>query len=78
MMVKKDSPNDRLPRAFVTTQWTMVLAAGNSQSPSASDALESLCQTYWYPLYAYSRRKGISPQLSEDLSSGFFCSALSS
>jgi RNA polymerase sigma-70 factor (ECF subfamily) len=45
----------------------MVLAAGDSQSPSASDALESLCQTYWYPLYAYSRRKGISPQLSEDL-----------
>ena len=57
---------------FVTTQWTIVLAAGNSQSPSACDALESLCQTYWYPLYAYSRRKGISPQLSEDLVQGFF------
>lgn len=68
----KDSKDDRLPRAFVTTQWTIVLAAGDSKSPGACDALERLCTTYWYPLYAYSRRKGISSQLSEDLVQGFF------
>ena len=50
----------------------MVLAAGGNDSPSVRNALEDLCQTYWYPLYAYSRGKGISPELSEDLVQGFF------
>ncbi len=69
-------PDHRSPKAFVTTQWTVVLAAGNTQTSSARDALESLCQTYWYPLYAYARRKGISPELSEDLVQGFFAQLL--
>ena len=45
-------------RAFSTTHWSLVLAAGDTQSPQAKEALEKLCRTYWYPLYAYVRRKG--------------------
>jgi len=62
---------------FVTTQWTVVLAAGDHASNSnAREALEQLCQTYWYPLYAFARRKGCSPHLSEDLVQGFFAQLL--
>lgn len=43
---------------FVTTRWTVVLAAGRKSSPHSERALGELCQTYWYPLYAYVRRKG--------------------
>ena len=37
---------------FTTTHWSVVLAAGQSDSPQAAQALETLCGTYWYPLYA--------------------------
>lgn len=50
----------------------MVLAAGRSDVPHAQDALEKLCQTYWYPLYAYVRRRGYSPADAEDLTQAFF------
>jgi hypothetical protein len=40
---------------FVTTHWSLVLAAGKGASADAREALASLCQTYWYPLYAYVR-----------------------
>ena len=43
---------------FVTTRWTVVLDAGRKSSPQSDRALGELCQTYWYPLYAYVRRKG--------------------
>jgi RNA polymerase sigma-70 factor (ECF subfamily) len=48
------------------------LAAGDDSSPEARDALEQLCRTYWYPLYAYTRRRGLSPHDAEDLVQGFF------
>ena len=57
---------------FATTQWTRVLNAGRSDSTSACNALAQLCQTYWYPLYAYVRRRGYSPEDAEDLTQGFF------
>ena len=49
-----------LPRspAFVTTHWSVVLTAGRNDTTLAKAALEKLCQTYWYPLYAYARRRG--------------------
>ena len=50
----------------------MVLAAGRSDVPQAHDALEKLCRTYWYPLYAYVRRRGYSPADAEDLTQQFF------
>ena len=57
---------------FATTRWTVVLAAGRSDSPEAHMALEELCRTYWYPLYAYVRRQGHSFEDAEDLTQGFF------
>ncbi|MDW8310439.1 MAG: RNA polymerase subunit sigma-24, partial [Verrucomicrobiales bacterium] len=57
---------------FVTTHWTVVLAAGRRHTPQADRALEELCRTYWYPLYAYVRRRGHSREDAEDLTQAFF------
>lgn len=61
---------------FATTHWSVVLAAGQPDSPQAQAALEALCRAYWYPLYAYVRRRGRSPQDAQDLTQGFFLSLL--
>ena len=57
---------------FVTTRWSVVLAAGHGDSTRARAALENLCQTYWYPLYAFVRRLGHTPHDAEDLVQSFF------
>jgi len=57
---------------FVTTHWSVVLAAGGGDSTNAQQALAKLCQVYWYPLYAYVRRRGFSPPDAEDLTQEFF------
>ncbi len=57
---------------FVTTRWTMVLAAAEQSSPQAERALEGICTIYWFPLYAYIRRRGHSPEDAEDLTQEFF------
>ncbi|MBN2438046.1 MAG: sigma-70 family RNA polymerase sigma factor [Deltaproteobacteria bacterium] len=57
---------------FVTTRWTMVLAAADRSTPQAGQALEEICQLYWYPLYAYIRRHDHSPENAEDLTQEFF------
>lgn len=61
---------------FATTCWTVVLAAGDSASPAAEAALETLCGAYWYPLYAYVRRQGHSPEDAQDLTQEFFAGFL--
>src|SRR5271166_3801912 len=61
---------------FATTHWTVVLAAGRGDSRQANMALEELCRTYWYPLYAYVRRHGHSREDAEDLTQGFFARLL--
>jgi RNA polymerase sigma-70 factor (ECF subfamily) len=61
--------------AFTTTQWSVVLSA-QSQSPSADEALEKLCRTYWWPLYGFVRRQGYSPEEAQDLTQGFFAMLL--
>jgi RNA polymerase sigma factor (sigma-70 family) len=45
-------------RGFPTTRWTLVIAAADAQRTEARAALVSLCERYWYPLYAYVRRRG--------------------
>jgi len=62
---------------FATTHWSVVLTAGQHDSPQAAAALEKLCRTYWYPLYAYVRRRGYSPEDAQDLTQGFLASLLS-
>ncbi len=62
---------------FATTHWSLVLAAGErSNDARASEALETLCLIYWYPLYAYIRRRGYSPGDAEDLTQEFFARLL--
>jgi RNA polymerase sigma factor (sigma-70 family) len=61
---------------FVTTHWSVVLSAGQGDPSQARDALSQLCQTYWYPLYAYVRRRGYSPQDAEDATQELFARLL--
>jgi RNA polymerase sigma factor (sigma-70 family) len=57
---------------FATTHWSVVVRAGNSRSPEAAAAMERLCQTYWYPLYAFVRRKGHGHEDASDLTQAYF------
>ena len=59
--------------SFDTTRWSVVIAAGDRLSPKAEAALETLCRAYWYPLYAYLRRKGLAPADAQDVTQEFFC-----
>lgn len=62
--------------AFATTHWSQVLTAADRSSPQAAAALARLCQTYWYPLYAYVRRQGASEDEAKDLTQEFFARLL--
>ena len=55
---------------FDTTHWSVVLAAGGDSTSGAKRALATLCETYWYPLYAYLRRQGQSAEDAQDLTQG--------
>jgi RNA polymerase sigma factor (sigma-70 family) len=66
----------RLGARFVTTHWSVVLAAKEEESTRAFGALSRLCQTYWYPLYAYVRRRGYSPHDAQDLTQEFFATVI--
>jgi len=57
---------------FTTTHWSVVLNAQDPASPQASGALEKLCRSYWYPLYAFVRRQGYDEAAAKDLTQGFF------
>jgi RNA polymerase sigma factor (sigma-70 family) len=72
----RDSEWHRLGAGFNTTQWGMVLLAGQSQQVHAEEALENLCRTYWNPIYAYVRRQGHRPHDAQDLTQAFFARLL--
>jgi Sigma-70 region 2 len=57
---------------FHTTRWTLVLISAQSQAEGGKTALAELCRLYWYPLYAFARRRGRSPHDAQDLTQGFF------
>lgn len=61
---------------FNTTHWSVVLTAGQAGVPGSSEALEQLCRSYWYPLYAYVRRRGYSPEDAQDGTQSFFARLL--
>lgn len=62
--------------AFATTRWSLVLHAGHKSSVESQRALATLCETYWYPLYAFVRRKGYQPAEAQDLTQAFFAELL--
>ncbi len=68
------SPSNR-PQ-FATTHWSVVLAAGKSTSAHQKHALETLCQSYWFPLYAFIRRRGYESHQAEDYTQAFFAHIL--
>jgi RNA polymerase sigma-70 factor (ECF subfamily) len=71
--------NDSVPAGaagFALTHWSVVLAAGHSDSVLARDALEKLCRAYWFPIYAFVRRRGYSPHDAQDLTQEFFARLL--
>lgn len=57
---------------FATTQWSMIVSAGRIGHPTAQQALEQLCESYWLPLYSYVRRRGYSAEDAQDLTQEFF------
>ena len=61
--------------AFVTTRWSVVLAA-QGPSPAAEEALEKLCRNYWWPLYGFVRRQGYGTEEAQDLTQSFFAMLL--
>ena len=61
---------------FRTTHWSVVLLSAQSQVSGSRKALADLCQLYWYPLYAFVRRRGYSAEDAQDLTQGFFLSLL--
>src|SRR5712691_11024421 len=66
------------PRAgrFATTRWSLVLAAGEQSNARSAEALASLCEMYWYPVYAFIRRQGYRPEDGADLTQEFFARVL--
>jgi RNA polymerase sigma-70 factor (ECF subfamily) len=63
--------------AFATTHWSIVVCAAQPTSPQAKEAMEILCRTYWYPLYAHVRRRGYAAPEAQDLTQEFFVRLLS-
>jgi RNA polymerase sigma-70 factor (ECF subfamily) len=68
-------PEESQPGAFATTHWSVVVAAQQSDTQSLA-ALDRLCRAYWYPLYAFARRQGQSPEDARDLTQEFFAQLL--
>ena len=68
--------SDRQAGAFATTRWSLVISAGGTSSPDSKQALETLCETYWYPLYAYVRRRVPDVHQAQDLTQSFFAELL--
>jgi RNA polymerase sigma-70 factor (ECF subfamily) len=63
-------------RLFATTHWSLIVAAVESEPALRAEALAKLCQSYWYPLYAFVRRTGRSPPDAQDLTQAFFARLL--
>ncbi len=74
-MASSDPPDPSMrdaARGFQTTRWSLVLAAGQPATAASREALATLCQVYWYPLYAYARRQGSRAEDAQDLTQEFF------
>ncbi len=77
-MTTDDSRGPRLPGAFPTTHWSVVINAGKGSEKDVRRALESLCGQYWYPLYKFIRRQGRTHHQAEDCTQAFLAKLLAS
>jgi DNA-directed RNA polymerase specialized sigma24 family protein len=75
-IVPASRPETSSNAPFPTTRWSQVVAAGDRAGPAAREALAELCAAYWYPLYAFVRRKGRPPEEAADLVQGLFVNLL--
>jgi len=74
--MSRPTPSSEAPRLFPRTRWSLVLAAAQKDSAASTAALESICSSYWQPLYAYVRRCGQSEHDAQDLTQETFIKAL--
>src|SRR5689334_1241878 len=70
-----ESANAQHPPQFPVTRWSLVAATGTGTEDSRK-AMAWLCERYWFPLFAYVRGRGHSPEDAEDLVQGFFAQLL--
>src|SRR6516225_8614717 len=78
-MIENDASEVAVPEAgrrFASTRWSIVIAAGQRDSPESEAALATLCRLYWYPLYAYARRQLGNAEDAQDLTQEFFARLL--
>ncbi len=69
-------PEAHVPGQFPTTHWSRVATAARRDASEAREALASLCRAYWYPIYAYVRHRGHTPEQAQDLTQDFFAYVL--
>jgi DNA-directed RNA polymerase specialized sigma24 family protein len=69
-------PPSRKQGRFATTHWSVVAAAGDTKDPRAREALTSICETYWPPVYGFIRSRGYGVEQAKDLTQGFFAALL--
>ena len=72
MIDDKPAPRGR----FMTTRWSLIIAAGGPSGERSTDALATLCEAYWYPAYAFIRRQGNDADAARDLTQEFFTRVL--
>jgi RNA polymerase sigma factor (sigma-70 family) len=65
-------PDGHVTGRFPTTHWSRVVTAASRDASEAREALSSLCRAYWYPIYAYVRHRGHTPEQAQDLTQDFF------
>ncbi len=68
--------DDHVPGRFPSTHWSRVITAASRDASEAQEALSHLCQAYWYPIYAYVRHRGHTPEQAQDLTQDFFAHIL--
>src|SRR4029079_16722566 len=77
MSTSSPMPNPSRPdRQFATTRWSIVVAAGKPDAAESRTALATLCETYWYSVYAFVRRRGYSAHDAQDCTQEFFAALL--
>lgn len=75
-MDEESSPQTSTPARFEATRWSVVIASAQTQAPGAKAALAELCRTYWQPLYAFARRRGLDHHRAQDTIQSFFLSLI--